>query len=75
MDFTPTPCGGRNRDTFSHTWDQTSVQKVHFGNQANDKMAATESTGSRSHPDLIDYINDHLDVDFDTLQVQVAARN
>jgi hypothetical protein len=56
MDFTPTPCGGRNRDTFSHTWDQTSVQKVHFGNQANDKM-------------------DHLDVDFDTLQVQVAARN
>jgi hypothetical protein len=28
-----------------------------------------------SQPDLIDYINDHLGVDFDTLQVKVAFRN
>jgi hypothetical protein len=37
-------------------------------------MAATKSTSGMSQPDLIDYINNHLGVDFDTLQVQVAAR-
>jgi hypothetical protein len=37
-------------------------------------MAATESTGGTTQPDLIDYINDHLGVDFNMLQVQVAAR-
>jgi hypothetical protein len=51
-----------------------SVCKVHFGNQADDQMATTESTGGTSQPDLINYINNHLGVDFDTLQVQVAAR-
>jgi hypothetical protein len=51
-----------------------SVCKVHFGNQADDQTATTESTGDMSQPNLIDYINNHLGVDFDTLQVQVAAR-
>jgi hypothetical protein len=51
------------------------VHKVHFGNQANDQMATTESTSGTSQPDLIDYINYHLGVDFDILQVNVAARN
>jgi hypothetical protein len=48
---------------------------VHFGNQANDQTAATKSTSGTSQPDLIDYINNCLGVDIDTLQVQVAARN
>jgi hypothetical protein len=74
MDFIPTPSGGCNQDTFSHTGDWTSVHKVHFGNQATDQMTTTESTASISQPDLLDYINNHLGVDFDTLQVQVAAR-
>ncbi len=29
--------------------DRTSMSKVHFGNQANDQMATTESTGGTSH--------------------------
>jgi UDP-galactopyranose mutase len=39
---------------------------VHFGNQADDQTATTESTSSTNQPDLIDYINNHLGVDFDT---------
>jgi hypothetical protein len=38
------------------------------------QMAGTETTGGMTQPDLIDFINDQLGVDFDTLQVQVAAR-
>jgi hypothetical protein len=40
---------------------------VHFGNQADDQTTTTESTSSTNQPDLIDYINNHLGVDFDTL--------
>jgi hypothetical protein len=73
-DLMPPPSRGHNQDNFSHTWDRTGVHKVHFGNQASDQSAATEPTGDTSQPDLIDYINNQLGVDFDTLQVQVAAR-
>jgi hypothetical protein len=45
-----------------------------FGNQVNDQTAATEPTGDMGQPNLIDYINDHIGVDFDTLQVQVTTR-
>jgi hypothetical protein len=62
------------QDTFSCRWDRMSVLKVHFGNQANDQMAATKSTDGKTQPDLINYINNHLGVDFDTLQVKVAVR-
>jgi hypothetical protein len=74
MDLTPPSSRGCNWDTFSHTRDRTGVHKVHFSNQANDQTAATESISGTSQPNLIDYINDHLCVDFDTLQVQVVAR-
>jgi hypothetical protein len=37
-------------------------------------MAVTETTGGTTQSDLIYFINDQLGVDFDTLQVQVAAR-
>jgi hypothetical protein len=72
-DLTSPSSGGHNQDT-SHTRDRINLCKVHFSNQANDQMAATESTGGTTQPDLIDYINDHLGVDFNMLQVQVAAR-
>jgi hypothetical protein len=44
---------------------------VHFGNQANDQTATTKPTIGMIQPDLIDYINNHLDVHFDTLHIQV----
>jgi hypothetical protein len=50
-----------------HGIGQPGVCKVHFGNQADDHTVATEPTDHTSQPDLIDYINDHLGVDFDTL--------
>ena len=74
MDLTPPSSRGHNWDTFSHTNDRMGVRKVHFGNQANDQTAATKSISGTSQPNLIDYINDHLCVDFDTLQVQDVAR-
>jgi hypothetical protein len=48
------------------------VDKVHFGNQADDQMATTEPTGDMSKPELINFINNQHGVDFDTLQVQVV---
>jgi hypothetical protein len=73
-DLTPPPSGGCNQDTFSHTQDRMGVRKVHFGSQVNDQTVATVPTGDTSQPDLINYINDHLGVDFDTHQVQVTTR-
>jgi hypothetical protein len=74
MDFMPPPLEGAIGIPSLVTRDRTSVHKVHFGNQADDQTAATKSTGGTSQLNLIDYINNHLGVDFDTLQVQVAAR-
>jgi hypothetical protein len=74
MELMPPPSGGCNWDTFSHTHHRMSVHKMHFSKQADDQMATTESTSGMSQPDLIDYIKDCLDIDFDTLHVQVAAR-
>ncbi len=74
INFTPPSSGGHNWDTFSCTCNRMSVCKVHCGNLVDDKMATTKSTGGMTQPDLIDHINDHLGVDFHTLQVQVAAR-
>jgi hypothetical protein len=74
MDITSPSSGGCIWDTFSHTHDRTNVRKLNFSNYANDQMATTKSTGGTTQPELIDYINNHLGVDFDMLQVQVAAR-
>jgi hypothetical protein len=74
MDLMSPSSRGCSWDTFSHTHDRTSMRKVHFGKQADDQTAVTETMSGMTQLDLIDSTNDQLGANFDTLQVQVAAR-